>query len=143
MYTKKCIHRQKMSVLGIVQDGAAYAMSTVGSSHWLLPPGRSFRSYKTTQRILSTAQNIISSSWRGTEGPWPFLMAELLLFFLAWLLCFCISNPHPSSAPSLIKFLLWLQFFCRREVGRRHGGEVCPEKTHRVLVSYSNRPIIC
>lgn len=37
MYTENVYIYKKMSVFGIVQDGAAYVMSTLWSSCWLLP----------------------------------------------------------------------------------------------------------
>ena len=69
------------------------------------------------------AQDIIYSTWGGTKGSWLCLTAKVLLFRLAWLLCFL----HFLTWLNLFLGGTWgrpkrLKFFYRQEAGRRHGG---------------------
>ena len=86
------------------------------------------------------AQDIIYSLWGRTKGAWLCWMAKLLLFCLAFLLCFCIFS------------LLWLNSFfetqgrprklklCYKQEadgGRGGVGGSVPGRSSSILLSYN------
>ena len=77
------------------------------------------------------AQNIIYRPWEGTEGPWPCLMAALLLFSLLWLFPFV-----SAFLISLIKLTFWLKLSTdKRQAEDVVGGR----EDKRVLLCFKHR----
>ena len=82
-----------------------------------------FRSLQNSSKDL--AQNIISSLWGGTKGPWLCLRAKLSIFCPAWLLSFCIFSRTLITFFGTRVRARRLKFSYRQEAGGGHGwGEV-------------------
>ena len=81
------------------------------------------------------SQDIICRSWGGTKGPWLCLTAQLLL----WVLFDCYFFLHVLA--SMIKFVLWLKFFCRQKRQAEDMEQLCPAPSDPVDYSMPGLPV--